>query len=155
MRIGQGFDVHRLKEGRALIIGGINIPFGKGLDGHSDADVLVHAIIDSLLGAAALGNIGQHFPDTDASYKDIDSLLLLRKTAILLSENHYKILNIDSTVVAQAPKLNPYINKMREKISSALGIDISCVSVKAKTEEGLGFTGSGDGMTAYAIALIE
>ena len=109
MRIGQGFDVHRLKEGRALIIGGINIPFGKGLDGHSDADVLVHAIIDSLLGAAALGNIGQHFPDTDASYKDIDSLLLLRKTAILLSENHYKILNIDSTVVAQAPKLNPYI----------------------------------------------
>ena len=155
LRVGHGYDVHRLVAGRKLILGGVHIPYDFGLDGHSDADVLVHAIIDSLLGAAALGNIGQHFPDTDASYKDIDSLLLLRKTAILLSENHYKILNIDSTVVAQAPKLNPYINKMREKISSALGIDISCVSVKAKTEEGLGFTGSGDGMTAYAIALIE
>ena len=154
MRIGTGFDTHRLEEGRKLIIGGVNIPFEKGLLGHSDADVLIHAIIDSLLGAAALGDIGSHFPDSDEKYKGISSITLLEKTGELLYENGCRILNIDSTIIAQSPKMAPYILKMRENISSSLKIDVDAVSVKAKTNEHMGFTGRGEGIEARATALI-
>lgn len=155
MRIGHGYDVHKFAENRDLIIGGVNIPYEKGLLGHSDADVLLHAVCDALLGAAALGDIGKHFPDTDPKFKGIDSMLLLKKVAELLKENGYKIINIDSTVLAQRPKLAPYILKMRENISDAMGVDMDFVSVKATTEEGLGFTGEGLGIAAHAVCLID
>lgn len=155
MRIGQGYDVHRLTEDRPLILGGVEIPHDRGLLGHSDADVLLHAIADALLGAAALGDIGKHFPDSEPAYKGISSLKLLAYVGALLSEHGYRIVNIDSTVVAQAPKLLPHIPKMRENIASALRITLSAVSVKATTEEGLGFTGDKSGIAAQAIVLIE
>lgn len=155
MRIGQGYDVHRLVEGRKLIIGGVDIPYEKGLLGHSDADVLLHAVMDALLGAAALGDIGQHFPDSDERYKGISSIALLREVGKILQENGYMIENIDSTVIAQRPKLLPYRPQMAENIAAALGIEKEQVSVKATTEEGLGFTGAGEGISAQAIALIS
>lgn len=154
-RIGHGYDVHRLVPGRRLIIGGVDIPHDLGLLGHSDADVLLHAIMDSLLGAAALGDIGHLFPDTDPAYKGADSLELTRKVAAVLDEKGYRIVNIDSTVCAQAPKLAPHIMAMRLNISAALGIDADAVSVKATTEEGLGFTGEKQGISATAVSLIE
>ena len=155
MRIGHGYDVHRLVEGRRLIIGGVDIEYELGLLGHSDADVLLHAICDALLGAAALGDIGKHFPDNDSSFKDIDSRLLLRKTVEMLTEKGYKICNVDATILAQRPKLAPYINTMRENIANDMGVDISCVNVKATTEEGLGFTGALEGIAAHAVCLLE
>ena len=155
MRIGQGYDVHRLVEGRKLIIGGVDIPYEKGLLGHSDADVLLHAVMDALLGAAALGDIGQHFPDSDEKYKGISSIALLKKVGKILQENGYMIENIDSTVIAQRPKLLPYRPQMAENIAAALGIEKEQVSVKATTEEGLGFTGTGEGISAQAIALLS
>ena len=154
MRIGMGYDVHRLTEDRKLIIGGVEIPYEKGLLGHSDADVLLHAISDALLGAAALGDIGKHFPDTDPSYKGISSLVLLKKVGILLSEKGFLIENIDATIIAQAPKMRPHIDTMRENIASALDIYVEQVNVKATTEEGLGFTGSGEGISAQAICML-
>ena len=154
MRIGQGYDVHRLVEGRRLIIGGVDIPYEKGLLGHSDADVLLHAVMDALLGAAALGDIGQHFPDSDERYKGISSIALLKKVGKILQENGYMIENIDSTVIAQRPKLLPYRPQMAENIAAALGIEKEQVSVKATTEEGLGFTGTGEGISAQAISLL-
>lgn len=154
IRIGHGYDVHRLAEGRKLIIGGVEIPYEKGLLGHSDADVLLHAIADSLLGAAALGDIGCLFPDTDEKYLGADSLELLCETVKHLKNNGFSVVNIDSTIVAQAPKLKDYIPQMREKIAGACGVDISLVSVKATTEEKLGFTGEGLGISATAVALI-
>lgn len=154
MRIGMGYDVHRLVEDRALIIGGVLIPYEKGLLGHSDADVLLHAIMDALLGAAALGDIGKHFPDTDPAYKDISSLTLLKKVSEILEENRFLIENIDATIIAQAPKMRPYIDAMRENISKALGIETEQVNVKATTEEGLGFTGSGEGIASQAICML-
>lgn len=155
MRIGQGYDVHRLSVGRKLILGGEEIPHDKGLDGHSDADVLVHAIMDALLGAAALGDIGRHFPDTEEQYKGISSIELLRRVGKILFEYGYSIVNIDSTVIAQKPKLAPFISMMRKSIADALQIDVSKVSVKATTEEGLGFTGNCEGIAAQAVCLIE
>ncbi len=155
MRIGHGYDVHRLCEGRRLILGGVDIPHEKGLLGHSDADVLLHAIADALLGAAALGDIGKLFPDTDAAYKDADSLILLRHVAARLSVAGYKVVNVDATVIAQAPKLAPHIEKMRHNIAAALAVDITAVSVKATTEEGLGFSGEKLGIAAHAVCLIE
>lgn len=155
MRIGQGYDVHRLVEGRRLIIGGVDIPYEKGLLGHSDADVLLHAVMDALLGAAALGDIGQHFPDSDERYKGISSIALLKEVGKILQENGYMIENIDSTVIAQRPKLLPYRLQMAENIAAALGIEKEQVSVKATTEEGLGFTGTGEGISAQAIALLS
>lgn len=155
MRIGHGYDVHRLTENRKLILGGVEIPFEKGLLGHSDADVLLHAISDALLGAAALGDIGKLFPDSDPAFEGANSLLLLEKVALLLRENGYIIENIDSTVLCQAPKLRGYIDAMRENIARACRIDAGFVSVKATTEEGLGFTGKGEGIAAHAICLIE
>ena len=155
MRIGQGYDVHRLVEGRKLIIGGVDIPYEKGLLGHSDADVLLHAVMDALLGAAALGDIGQHFPDSDERYKGISSIALLKEVGKILQENGYMIENIDSTVIAQRPKLLPYSPQMAENIAAALGIEKEQVSVKATTEEGLGFTGTGEGISAQAIALLS
>ena len=155
MRIGIGYDVHKLTENRKLIIGGVEIPFEKGLLGHSDADVLLHAIADALFGAAALGDIGSHFPDTDEKYKGADSLKLLSETVKILKENGYRIGNIDSIIVAQAPKMRPHIDKMRENIAVACGVDMSKISVKATTEEWLGFTGNGEGISAKAVALIE
>lgn len=154
MRIGTGYDVHKLVEGRKLILGGVEIPYEKGLLGHSDADVLVHAIMDALLGAAALGDIGLHFPDSDPAYKGADSLELARRVSGILAENGYLIENVDSTVIAQAPRLRPFINQMRANIADALDLDISQVSVKATTEEHLGFTGRGEGISAQASALI-
>ena len=154
MRIGSGYDVHRLVEGRKLIIGGVEIPFEKGLLGHSDADVLLHAISDALLGAAALGDIGKHFPDRDPAYKDADSLKLLMKVGDLIEEKGYIIENIDSTIIAQKPKMRPYIDEMRQKISEALKIDMEQVSVKATTEEGCGFTGRGEAIACSAQALL-
>ena len=154
MRIGTGFDTHRLTEGRDLIIGGVTIPYEKGLLGHSDADVLIHAVIDSLLGAASLGDIGTHFPDTDEKYKGISSIKLLSHTAELIRKAGYKIGNIDTTLIAQAPKMAPYIKEMEENMASALGIDVSQISVKAKSNEKMGFTGRGEGIEARAIALI-
>ena len=155
MRIGQGYDVHRLVEGRKLIIGGVDIPYEKGLLGHSDADVLLHAVMDALLGAAALGDIGQHFPKSDETYKGISSIALLKEGGKILQENGYMIENIDSTVIAQRPKLLPYRPQMAENIAAALGIEKEQVSVKATTEEGLGFTGTGEGISAQAIALLS
>lgn len=155
IRIGHGYDVHRLVEGRKLILGGVDIPYEKGLLGHSDADVLLHAIADALLGAAALGDIGKHFPDTDEKYKGADSLVLLGEVAKLLGEKGYKVGNIDATVIAQKPKLMTYIPKMRENIAETLGVDIDFVNVKATTEEKLGFTGSGEGISAHAVCVIE
>lgn len=154
MRIGQGYDVHKLAEGRKLIIGGVEIPYEKGLLGHSDADVLVHAVMDALLGAAALGDIGQHFPDTDPAYEGASSIELLKQVGKILEENHYVIENIDATVIAQKPKLLPYRPKMAENIAEALGLRVSQVSIKATTEEGLGFTGTGQGISAQAITLL-
>ena len=155
MRIGHGYDVHKSVSDRKLFLGGVEIESNSGLLGHSDADVLLHAICDALLGAAALGDIGKHFPDNDNKYKDISSLKLLNETVKLLSENGFEIINVDSTVIAQAPKLSPYIEKMRENISKTLGIEISRVSVKATTEEGLGFTGTKQGIAAHAVCLIN
>jgi 2-C-methyl-D-erythritol 2,4-cyclodiphosphate synthase len=155
MRIGYGYDVHRLTEGRRLILGGVDIPFELGLLGHSDADVLVHAVMDSLLGAAALGDIGKHFPDTDEKYKGADSIELLRKVSSLLKEKGYRIGNVDSVICAQKPKLAPYIDEMRKNIAEAIGISVDRVSVKATTEEKLGFTGEMLGMSATAVSLIE
>lgn len=155
MRIGMGYDVHRLTENRKLILGGVEIPYEKGLLGHSDADVLLHAIMDALLGAAALGDIGKHFPDTDPAYKGISSILLLEHVGRLLEAEGIKIGNIDATVIAQRPKLAPYIMNMRENIAKALNIDIQQVNVKATTEEGLGFTGEGLGIASNAICLVE
>lgn len=155
MRIGHGYDVHRLVSGRELIIGGENIPFEMGLLGHSDADVLLHAVCDALLGAAALGDIGRHFPDSDPSFEGIDSRILLRKTAELLRCKGYRIVNIDATVIAQRPKLAGFIEKMRENIASDCGIETDAVNIKATTEEGLGFTGKAEGIAAHAVCLIE
>ena len=155
MRIGQGYDVHRLVEGRKLILGGVEIPYEKGLLGHSAAEVLLHAVMDALLGAAALGDIGQHFPDSDERYKGISSVELLKDVGKILQENGYLIENIDSTVIAQRPKLLPYRPQMAKNIADALGIEPDQVSVKATTEEGLGFTGTGEGISAQAIALLS
>ena len=155
MRIGQGYDVHRLTVGRKLIIGGMEIPFEMGLDGHSDADVLVHAIMDALLGAAALGDIGKLFPDTDEAYAGANSIKLLQKVGMLLEENGYQIVNIDSTIIAQQPKMRPFIEGMCQNIADALQIQKDQVSVKATTEEGLGFTGRKEGIAATAIALLD
>lgn len=155
MRIGTGYDVHKLVEGRKLILGGVEIPYEKGLLGHSDADVLIHAIMDALLGAAALGDIGKHFPDSDEKYRGISSLLLLKYVSELITKSGYKIINIDSTIIAQRPKLAAFIPQMRENLAAALGLDISAVSVKATTEEGLGFTGEGLGIASQAVCLIE
>lgn len=155
MRIGHGYDVHKLSQDRKLIIGGVEIPFEAGLLGHSDADVLLHAVCDSLLGAAALGDIGKHFPDADPAYKNINSLFLLKKVGELISEGGYKICNIDATIIAQSPKMSPYIKKMRENIAEALSIDVSLVSVKATTEEGLGFSGRKEGISAHSVCLID
>ncbi len=155
MRMGHGYDVHRLTQGRKLILGGVHIPYEKGLLGHSDADVLAHAVADALLGAAALGDIGGLFPDTDPRFKDADSLMLLEETMAKVREAGYTVVNIDATILAQAPKLKPYIPEMRRKLAAACHIDMGQVSVKATTEEGLGFTGSGDGIAAHAVCLIE
>lgn len=155
MRIGHGYDVHKLIENRKLIIGGVDIPHEKGLLGHSDADVLLHAIMDALLGAAALGDIGKHFPDTDERYKGADSILLLKEVCKLLDEKGYTIENIDSTVIAQAPKLKPYIEQMRENIANACNITVDRVNVKATTEEKLGFTGNKEGIASHAVCLIN
>lgn len=154
MRIGMGYDVHKLAENRKLIIGGVEIPYEKGLLGHSDADVLLHAIMDALLGAAALGDIGKHFPDTDEQYKGASSMRLLERVGELLEENCFLIENIDATIIAQKPKMRGFIDKMRENIAKALEIDIQQVNVKATTEEGLGFTGSGEGISSQAICLL-
>lgn len=154
MRIGMGYDVHRLTEGRKLIIGGVEIPYEKGLLGHSDADVLLHAIMDALLGAAALGDIGKHFPDTDPAYQGISSIELLKRVGELLVENRFLIENIDATIIAQAPKMRPYIDQMRENIAEALDIETEQINVKATTEEGLGFTGTGEGISSQAICML-
>ena len=155
IRIGHGYDVHKLVEDRKLILGGVNIPHEKGLLGHSDADVLLHAISDSLLGAAAYGDIGGMFPDTDEQYKDADSLVLLKAVYERLKENGYSVVNIDATVIAQRPKLKEYIPHMRENIAKCLEISVDRINVKATTEEGLGFTGNKEGISAHAVALIE
>ena len=154
-RVGQGYDVHRLVTDRRLILGGVDIPYEKGLLGHSDADVLAHAVMDALLGAAALGDIGKLFPDSDPEYEGADSLMLTRRVARVLEENGYAISNVDATIIAQSPKLAPYIDKMRENIAAALNIPVTDVSVKATTEEGLGFTGAREGIAAHAVVLIE
>ncbi len=155
MRIGTGYDVHRLVEGRDLILGGVQIPYEKGLEGHSDADVLLHAIMDALLGAAALGDIGVHFPDSDPSYKDISSVKLLKQVAAILGVEGYTVGNVDATIIAQKPKMAQYIPSMREIVANALGTEVSRISIKATTEEGLGFTGTGEGIAAQAVAAIE
>lgn len=155
MRVGIGYDIHRLTGGRKLIIGGVEIEYEKGLLGHSDADVLVHAVIDSLLGAAALGDIGKHFPDTDTKYKDADSIKLLEYTKELLRQNGYSVVNVDSNIIVQAPKMAPHIEQMRKNIACALGIDFECVSVKAKTNEKLDSVGIGESISAQAVCLIE
>lgn len=155
MRIGMGYDVHKLVEGRKLILGGVEIPYEKGLLGHSDADVLLHAIMDALLGAAALGDIGKHFPDTDPAYKGISSLKLLEHVAGLLEEHRFVIENIDATIIAQKPKMRPYIDRMRENIAAALQVDLDQINVKATTEEGLGFTGNGEGISSQAVCMLE
>ena len=155
VRIGHGYDVHRLVEGRQLILGGVDIPWERGLLGHSDADVLTHAVMDALLGAAGLGDIGRHFPDTDPAYTGADSLRLLAHVTALLRERGFTVGNVDSIVLAQRPKLAPHIPQMRDNLARAMGVDPGQVNVKATTEEGLGFTGSGEGMVAHAVALIE
>ncbi len=155
MRIGHGYDVHRLAEGRPLILGGVTVPFEKGLLGHSDADVLAHAVTDALLGAAALADIGRHFPDTDERYRGADSIELLRAAVALVREAGYRVGNVDATVLAQAPKLAPHIPHMRQNLAAACGLPLSAVNVKATTEEGLGFTGEGLGIAAHAVCLLE
>ena len=155
LRIGHGYDVHRLKTGRALILGGVTIPYDLGLDGHSDADVLTHAIMDALLGAAAAGDIGKLFPDNDEAFRGISSLELLRRLKLHLAEKSYRIVNVDATIIAQAPKLSPYRETMRENLAKVMEVDVEQVSVKATTEEHLGFTGKGEGIAAHAICLIE
>ena len=155
MRIGHGYDVHRLVEGRPLILGGVNIPYELGLLGHSDADVLLHAVSDALLGAAGLGDIGKHFPDTDPQYKGADSLQLLNVVAQRVREAGYRVSNIDVTMIAQRPKLRPHIETMERNIAAAVGVDVSRVNVKATTEEKLGFTGTGEGMSCHAVCLLE
>lgn len=155
MRVGMGYDVHRLTEGRDLILGGVRIPWEKGLLGHSDADVLVHAIMDALLGAAALGDIGRHFPDTDPKYEGASSIMLLQEVGTILEAKGYVIENIDATIIAQRPKMLPHIEQMRENIAEALKLECDQVNVKATTEEGLGFTGSGEGISAQAVCIIE
>ena len=155
MRIGHGYDVHRLVENRKCIIGGVRIPYEKGLLGHSDADVLLHAIMDAVLGAMAVGDIGHLFPDKDPAYEDADSLLLTRRVAAYMAERGYRLVNVDATVIAQAPKLAPYIMTMRARIADAFGVAVEAISVKATTEEHLGFTGAGEGLAAHAVCLIE
>ena len=155
MRIGMGYDVHKLVEGRKLILGGVEIPYEKGLLGHSDADVLLHAVMDAMLGAAALGDIGKHFPDTDPEFEGISSLKLLKCAAATVRKNGYTVGNIDATIIAQRPKMAPYIEQMRHNIAKALGTDVENINVKATTEEGLGFTGSGEGISANAVCLLE
>lgn len=155
LRVGHGYDVHRLKTGRALILGGVTIPYDLGLDGHSDADVLTHAIMDALLGAAAAGDIGKLFPDNDEAFRGISSLELLRRVKQHLAEKNYKIVSVDATIIAQAPKLSPYREAMRENLAKVMEVDVGQVSVKATTEEHLGFTGSGEGIAAHAVCLIE
>lgn len=155
MRIGHGYDVHKLVENRELILGGVTIEYDKGLLGHSDADVLLHAIMDALLGACAMHDIGYHFPDTDEKYKGADSMMLLREVVKLIGDKGYKVVNIDSTVIAQAPKLKPFIDTMRINIADACKVDVSCINVKATTEEHLGFTGKGEGISAHAVCLVD
>lgn len=155
MRIGHGYDVHRLSAGRRLVLGGVEIPHDVGLLGHSDADVLVHSLCDALLGAAGFGDIGKHFPDTSADYKDIDSRILLRRVTALLAENGYRLVNADVTVIAEKPKLAQYIPAMRENIAADCNVDISRINIKATTEEGLGFTGTKQGIASHAVCLIE
>ena len=155
MRIGHGYDVHRLVEGRRLILGGVDIPWERGLLGHSDADVLTHAVMDALLGAAGVGDIGQHFPDTDPAYAGADSLKLLEAVMGLLRDAGWRVGNVDATVLAQRPKLAPHIPQMRENLARCMGVDLAQVNVKATTEEGLGFTGTGEGMSAHAVCLLE
>ena len=155
MRIGMGYDVHKLVENRDLILGGVKIPYEKGLLGHSDADVLLHAIMDALLGAAALGDIGKHFPDTDPAYKGASSMELLKQVGALIEQKLYVIGNIDATIIAQRPKMAPHIEKMRENVAEALGIEKDQINIKATTEEGLGFTGSGEGISSQAIAALD
>lgn len=155
MRVGHGYDVHRLAEGKPLIIGGVNIPWGKGLLGHSDADVLIHAIMDAMLGAAALGDIGRHFPDSHGKYKGISSLLLLEDVLKLLKSKNYKIVNIDATIMAQRPKFMPHIPAMEDKIASTLGLSLDSINIKATTTEGLGFVGREEGIAAMAVVLME
>jgi len=155
MRIGHGYDVHKLVEGRALILGGVNIPWEKGLLGHSDADVLTHAVMDALLGAAGLGDIGKHFPDTDPAYAGADSLKLLEHVTDLLAKEGWQVGNVDATILAQRPKLAPHIPQMRDNLAARMGIAPSQVNVKATTEEGLGFTGAGEGMAAHAVCLLD
>lgn len=155
MRIGHGYDVHKLVEGRKLIMGGVEIPYEKGLLGHSDADVLLHAISDALLGAAALGDIGKLFPDTDPQFKGADSLVLMAEVYRQIKEKGYKVVNIDATIIAQRPKMRPHIDTMRGNIARTLGVDIDCINVKATTEEGMGFTGEGLGISAHAVCLID
>ncbi len=155
LRIGHGYDVHRLVPGRELILGGVSIPWEMGLDGHSDADVLTHSIMDALLGAASLGDIGQLFPDSDNSFLNISSIVLLRRVVDQLTAAGWRVVNVDATLIAQRPKIGPYREAMRQNIASAIGVDLSCINVKATTEEHLGFTGDGSGMAAHAVALIE
>lgn len=155
MRIGHGYDVHKLCEGRKMIIGGVEIPYSLGLLGHSDADVLLHAIMDAILGALALGDIGSHFPDTSAEYKDVSSIHLLTRVKKMLDEKGARVINVDSTIVLQSPKISPYVEKMRENIAFALACDKGRISVKATTEEHLGFTGRGEGVSAHAVALLQ
>ena len=155
MRIGHGYDVHRLVEDRALILGGVTIPYEKGLLGHSDADVLTHALMDAMLGAAALGDIGKHFPDTDPQYKGISSIALLKHVCGLLKEKGYALVNADVTLIAQRPKVGPYVPAMRENLAQAIGCEVDCINVKATTEEKLGFTGEGAGMACHAVCLLE
>lgn len=154
-RIGTGYDLHRLEEGRPLVLGGVTIPYSKGLAGHSDADVLTHAIVDALLGAAALGNIGQLFPDDDPKFKDVESLWFLAETRDQLNVSGYSIVNVDATIIAQEPKLNPHLDAMREKLANSLRISVECISVKAKTNEGVGPEGRGEAISVHAVALIE
>ena len=155
MRIGHGYDVHKLVEGRKLIMGGVDIPYEKGLLGHSDADVLLHAISDALLGAAALGDIGKLFPDTDPQFKGADSLVLMAEVYRQIKEKGYKVVNVDATIIAQKPKMRPHIDSMRSNIAKALDVDTDCINVKATTEEGMGFTGDGLGISAHAVCLID
>ncbi len=155
LRVGQGYDIHRLTVGRRLILGGVVIPYEKGLDGHSDADVLIHAIIDSIVGALGQGDIGMHFPDNDMRYRDIDSALLLKATIRLLEKEGWSLVNIDSTIIAESPKLSPHINEILTSLASIIGMDRADVNVKAKTEEGLGYLGNGDAIAAHAVCLIQ
>ncbi len=155
MRVGHGYDAHRFAEGRRLILGGVNVPGERGLAAHSDGDVAIHALCDALLGAAALGDLGKHFPDTSAEYENIHSRILLRSVATRLAEYGYRIMNVDLTIVAEAPRLAPYIEQMRENLAGDLGVDISDVSVKATTTEGMGFAGRGEGIAAHAVALLD